>query len=126
MSGLTTPKFLGKTGKKEWKRIYKILTNEKFDFTEKDAKALESYASCYETWIKCEEFLNEYGYTFATEKGYIAQRPEVSIGKKANESMRAWAKELGLTPSSRARMNRPTINRTEEDEELEGMIAHVR
>lgn len=126
MAGLTTPKFLGKTGKKEWKRIYKILTDENFDFTEKDAKALESYASCYETWIICEEFLSEHGFTFETEKGYIAQRPEVSIGKKANESMRAWAKELGLTPSARARMNRPTNNRIDDDEELESMIAHVK
>jgi P27 family predicted phage terminase small subunit len=124
LSGLTTPKFLGKIGRKEWKRIYKILKDENFDFCEKDAKALESYASCYETWITCEEFLNENGYTFETEKGYIMQRPEVAIGKKANESMRAWAKELGLTPSSRARMGKQINKNIIEDEELEGMIAH--
>ena len=57
------------------------------------------------------------------QNGYIQQRPEVSISNKAQMEMRAWAKELGLTPASRRRMKEANLNEGY-DPELEDMISH--
>ena len=53
------------------------------------------------------------------------QRPEVSIANKAQTELRAWAKELGLTPAARQRM-KEAGNASESgiDPELDGMVAH--
>jgi P27 family predicted phage terminase small subunit len=69
--------------------------------------------------------MDQEGLTFETPNGYIQQRPEVSIGNKAQERLLAAAKELGLTPAARARMNRNKISEKEEefDSELEDMIS---
>lgn len=59
------------------------------------------------------------------DNGYEQQRPEVSIANKAQAELRAWAKELGLTPAARQRMkeNGSTADGGI-DPELDGMIAH--
>jgi P27 family predicted phage terminase small subunit len=114
------PSWLDKEAKKEWKRILKELENE--DLKALDVKALEGYCQSYSKWKKSEEYLQEKGNTFETPNGYIMPRPEVAIANKAQAEMRAWAKELGLTPASRTRM-KPNATPSEEiDEEMEGMI----
>ena len=73
-----------------------------------------------------EALLDSKGFTFETPNGYIQQRPEVAIANKAQERMLAAAKELGLTPASRSRMNKQKMVLIDEnyDDELEDMIAH--
>ena len=56
------------------------------------------------------------------EEGYTQQRPEVAIANKAQQEMRAWAKELGLTPSARSRMKVSSGNKEDVDEEMEGYV----
>ena len=53
----------------------------------------------------------------------MQQRAEVSIANKAQQEMRAWARELGLTPSARAKMYKaPAPNKEDLDEEMEGYV----
>lgn len=123
----TCPSWLDAEAKKEWKRILKLLEEEKKDFTKKDLKALEGYAVSYSRWKKCEKIIDEKGFTFVTPNGYEQQRPEVSIANKAQQEMRSWMKELGLTEASRARMNKnnavsSTNDYTKEDKEMEDMF----
>lgn len=125
---ITCPSWLDVEAKKEWKRILKLLDEEKKEFTEKDLKALEGYCVSYSKWKKCEQIIDEKGFTFATPNGYEQQRPEVSIGNKSQQEMRSWMKELGLTEASRARMNKnnavssPTDGYTKEDREMEEIL----
>lgn len=125
---ITCPSWLDAEAKKEWKRILKLLESEKKEFTEKDLKALEGYCVSYSKWKRCEQIIDEKGFTFATPNGYEQQRPEVSIGNKAQGEMRSWMKELGLTEASRARMNKnnavssPTDGYTKEDREMEELM----
>ncbi len=124
---ITCPSWMDKYAKSEWKRVLPLLQGEDRDFTEKDLKALEGYCSSYSRWKKCEEILNEKGYTFTTPNGYEQQRPEVSISNKSQQEMRSWMKELGLTEASRARMNKnkavsSTEGYSEEDREMEAMF----
>lgn len=124
---ITCPSWLDKYAKAEWKRILPLLQIEGREFEEKDLKALEGYCNCYAKWKKCEEILELKGYTFTTPNGYEQQRPEVSISNKAQQELRSWMKELGLTEASRARMNKnkavsSTEGYSEEDKEMEVMF----
>lgn len=118
------PTWLDKEAKKEWKRVIKEL-GENTELKTVDLKALEGYCKSYSKWLSCEKFMQEEGYTFETPNGYIQQRPEVSISKQALSDMRAFQKELGLTPAARSRMNKSNNNNTgdgEGDPEMEAMI----
>lgn len=120
------PKWLNDTAKKEWRRVAKILAEEGKDFTDKDLKALEAYCINYAKWQRCEQIIDEKGYSMLVgDNSYEQQRPEVSIANKAQTELRAWAKELGLTPAARQRM-KEAGNASESgiDPELDGMVAH--
>lgn len=124
----TCPSWLDPEAKKEWRRIIKILEDEKRDFTTKDIKALEAYCDSYATWKSNKQIILEEGYTFKTPSGYIQQRPEVSICNKAQQEMRSWMKELGLTEASRARMKKNKAESIidtydEEDKKMEEIIS---
>lgn len=120
------PKWLSEAAKKEWRRIAKIFAEEEKEFTDKDLKALEAYCTNYAKWQKCEQIIDEKGYSMEVgDNGYEQQRPEVSIANKAQTEMRAWAKELGLTPAARQRMKAESAQGDGSiDAELDGMIAH--
>lgn len=118
------PQWLDSDAKKEWKRVIKEI-GEDTDLKTLDLKALEGYCQSYSRWRACERVLQEEGYTFLTPNQYVQQRPEVSISNKAMADMRAFAKELGLTPAARSRMNKNNSSNTtgeETDQEMEGMI----
>ena len=57
------PKWLNNTAKKEWRRVAKILAEEGKDFTDKDLKALEAYCINYAKWQRCEQIIDEKGYS---------------------------------------------------------------
>lgn len=121
MAKNSCPTWLDIEAKKEWRRIIKILELEKVDFKEKDLKALEGYCMSYSKWKKCEQYLMENGYTFEAGNGYIQQRPEVAISNKAIQEMRAYQKELGLTPAARTRMNKNISENTTKSKAEEAM-----
>lgn len=75
------PKWLSAEAKKEWRRIAKIFAEEEKEFTDKDLKALEAYCTNYAKWQKCEQIIDEKGYSMEVgDNGYEQQRPEVSMG----------------------------------------------
>jgi len=122
----TAPTWINDTAKKEWRRVVKLIIEENKEIEDKDLKTLETYCVNYAKWQKCEALLDLEGFIFETPNGYIQQRPEVAIANKAQERMLAAAKELGLTPASRSRMNKQKMVLIDEnyDDELEDMIAH--
>ncbi len=121
---LKPPAWFDEIAAEEFKRVEKILREEEDDFTPKDIKCLEAYARNYSKWINAEKTLLELGNTMVVnEEGYEQQRPEVSISFKAQQEMRAWAKELAITPSSRARINKGAKIDDDSDPEMERMIS---
>lgn len=118
------PSWLNSEAKKEWRRVIKEI-GEDTELKTLDLKTVEGYCQSYSKWRECENIMQKEGYTFKTPNGYVQQRPEVSISNKALADMRAFAKELGLTPAARARMNKNnSANGTGEnlDQEMEDMI----
>ena len=131
VNSMKCPTWIDTESKKEWKRILKLLQAEQKDFTDKDLKALEGYCVSYSEWKKCSEYTREKGFTYKLQNGYEQQRPEVSIGNKAQAEMRSWMKELGFTEASRARMNK-NVNLSsnndgygKNDKEMEELIPNV-
>lgn len=121
----SAPKWFSKEATAEWRRVTKLLCDEDKDFTAKDLKALEAYCMSYAKWKACELVLQSKGYTMEVgEDRYVQQRPEVSIANKAQQEVRAWAKELGLTPAARSRMKTAQNTGDGTDPEMEGLIAH--
>lgn len=122
------PAWLDEEAITEWKRMVKLLEKENKDFTPKDIKALEGYCANYSKWKKCEQVLLDKGFSMIiNEEGYEQQRPEVAIANKAQQEMRSWMKELGITPAARARMNK-NINdgsdiKTAEEIEMEELMS---
>ncbi|MCR6515814.1 phage terminase small subunit P27 family [Clostridium sp. LY3-2] len=124
MAKLKCPSFLDKDAKKEWKRIIKLFEEEKKEITEKDIKALERYCASYSDILKFSSLLDQEGYLIYSKDGYPQQHPYYQMKNKAIEEMRNWMKELGLTPASRARMNKKIVmNSGGTDEEMEEMIS---
>ncbi|MGG7210370.1 phage terminase small subunit P27 family [Clostridium baratii] len=127
MAKFKCPKNLDKEAKKEWKRILKIFEEQKKNFENIDIKALERYCLCCSDILKFDELLKESGYLIFSSSGYPQQHPYCQLKKNAEQEMRNWMKELGLTPASRARMNKnknvsSTEEYSEEDKEMEAMF----
>lgn len=124
MIKLKCPSSLDKESKKEWKRIIKLFEEEEKEITPKDIKALERYCASYGDIIKFSNLLEENGYLIYSKDGYPQQHPYYQMKNKAIEEMRNWMKELGLTPASRARMNKNKIIISDNtDDEMEDMIS---
>ena len=120
---INPPKWLDPIAKAEWKRVEKILREEEKDFTSKDIKALEAYCTNYSKWQQTELVLQEKGLNFRCSSGYMQQRAEVAIAFKAQQEMRAWASELGLTPKARSKMSIvPTTVDPDRDPEMESYV----
>lgn len=122
------PAWLDNMAKTEWKRIRNLVDHDRFN--EMDLTALEAYCQAYAKWKRCEIILNKEGLTFKTPKGYVQQRPEVSISNTAFTNMQSIAKELGFTPASRIRMDKNKTDGTSGvnnnqtyDSEMEDMIS---
>lgn len=127
LSKFNCPKILDKEAKKEWKRILKIFEEQKKNFENIDIKALERYCLCYSDVLKFSELLEESGYIIKSPSGYPQQHPYCQLKKNAEQEMRNWMKELGLTPASRARMNKSKVKDetklySKEDKEMEKLF----
>lgn len=95
------PSHLNKYGKKEWKRILPVLMNVGL-MTEADYAALAAYCQSYGTWVEAEKLIKEKGFTYISDKGNCIQRPEVGIASTAMKNIVTFAREFGMTPSSRS------------------------
>ncbi|HBJ1646503.1 phage terminase small subunit P27 family [Clostridium botulinum] len=117
------PISLGEIGKKEWKRIYKLIDKENIDFKEKDLTLLELYCKNYEKWINAEKYLDENGYSYICSTGYPSQFPEVTISQNAQKNMMSAMRELGFSPASRSKIVKQSSPTGDTDDDMEEMIS---
>ena len=108
------PSWLDSDAKREWRRVAPELERLGL-LTLVDMAALAGYCASYSLWKRCTEALDETGMTFETDKGFVGQRPEVSIAARALADVRAFCVQFGLTPSARARMTLPEMPDDDDD-----------
>lgn len=100
------PKYLGAIAKEEWRRVVPELHRLGL-LTKVDTTSLAMYCQALARWREADQVITAQGMTFMTEKGYVVQRPEVTIAQKQATLCKQFASEFGLTPSSRTRINVP-------------------
>jgi P27 family predicted phage terminase small subunit len=100
------PSYLGKVARAEWARLAKRLHGVGL-LTEVDRSKFAMYCQAYARWQEAEQVITEQGMTFMTDKGYVCQRPEVSISNKQCEIARKIGGEFGLDPAARSRIDVP-------------------
>lgn len=102
---VTPPSWLGKAAKAEWRRLAKVLPNGLV--TPADRQVFAQYCQSVARLAEVERAIDEHGMTFLSENGYPCQRPEVTIAKGLHQQLRGLESDLGLTPSSRSRIQIP-------------------
>lgn len=104
---LTAPAWLNRAAKLEWRRVVKHL-DELGMSTDFDRSMLATYCQAYSRLQELEKIVEELGFTFTTEKGYVCQRPEFGMAQRQATLVRGLASEFGMSPSSRTRVRAPT------------------
>ena len=97
------PAYLDEDAKTEWRRLVLVLRRMKV-LTEADYMALSSLCQAYSTMVKAQNKLTESGLLFKTSSGYVQQSPLLSIVNGCVETITRLAREFGLTPASRSRL----------------------
>ncbi|MEN3210825.1 phage terminase small subunit P27 family [Methylorubrum populi] len=100
------PAWLSPAGKREWRRVAPILTNERRTLDPADLAAFASYCAAVEQVEQASREIAANGYTYKskTKDGeLIKANPAVAIRDKAMTQVRLLAAELGMTSASRAR-----------------------
>jgi len=118
----TCPSWLSDEAKQEWTRVTPELLRLGL-LTELDQNILAGYCISYALWQRTQICIFKQGALYVTAKGKLQPRPEIAIAKTAAEMMNAFAAELGLTPTSRARMRLSTPN--EEIDPMEALLQEI-
>ena len=106
------PAHLSPEALKEWERVAPELVACGI-VTRLDRGILAAYCQAYGRWRQAEEALHRFakkdgatrGLIIKTTNGNAIQNPIVGSANKAMSDMMRYAAELGLTPSSRARVD---------------------
>jgi P27 family predicted phage terminase small subunit len=116
------PRWLDRLAKREWRRIVPELDAVGL-LSRVDGFVLEAYCTCYGRWVAAEQTITRIGtvYQPSNKKGskYLQQVPHVSIAQKYLAEARAFAEQLGLSPSARSRIDCPSSASSGEDDDLD-------
>lgn len=97
------PQHLDDVARKEWRILAKPL-HDMGILTVADRGAFAAYCQAWSRWVEAEEQLKKTPPLLKTPSGYVQQSPWLSIANKQLEIMGRYMAELGLTPSSRRRV----------------------
>ena len=97
------PEWLDADARAEWSRVYQRLVSCRI-LTPLDMAILADYCQSYAQMVRAETNIQKYGDIIKTPSGYVQQAPHVGIYNQASKRMKQAAAELGLTPSSRTRI----------------------
>jgi P27 family predicted phage terminase small subunit len=96
------PDFLDPIARKEWNRIAKEVIPLGY-IGAADLGALAAYCSAFAEFVRADQKVQETGYLIAV-KGKAVPNPWVRIRRDARLAVLKAAAELGITPSSRSRV----------------------
>lgn len=99
------PRFLNEEGKREWRRMAKILIGAGL-YAEIDRAALALYCQAWGRWLEAERELGKTGGPILTAHGTgnLYQNPWLHVANKAQDQIRRMIAEFGLSPAQRSRV----------------------
>ena len=118
------PTYLPKAAKRCWKENAALLSRCRL-LTEADLGALEGYCMAYALYRQAVDELDGKSLVYRPQAGtqpdseYLDERPQSRIIRAYMKEMRDWAREFGMTPAARGRMELPEADQpTDEMEQL--------
>lgn len=69
-----------------------------------DRNSLARYCRTWSRWRRADDWIEENGETFTTDKGYVGQVPQVAICHNLAAQLTKLEAEFGMTPSGRTRI----------------------
>lgn len=113
------PQWLNAEARRIWRKLAPKLTRLGI-LTEIDGEVLAAFCNTYARYIETERRIEEEGLILSVgENGYRQQNAAVGVSLKYLAQARAFLGELGLTPSSRARLS---IGKVAPEDEWEGLL----
>lgn len=108
------PRYLSDDAKREWRRVAPTLQGVGL-LTDVDHDALAMYCERFAEWKTAWGKVLEEGAVITTTAGNLIQNPRLSIANRAAKEALALAREFGMTPAARTRIqvdmggNEPTL-----------------
>jgi len=100
----TAPAFLGQHGKREWGRLGRILANLGL-LTDSDLKSFAAYCAAWDQFVRAELALKRSGDVILLPSGRRVASPYIAIRNRADDRLRSWGSDFGLTPAARSRLH---------------------
>jgi len=101
------PEHLDDRARQEWRRLVPILRRMRV-LTEADQILLGNLCQAYSTLVKSQLKLTETGHLLKSPNGYPLLNPLVGIVNQSTETVIKIAREFGLSPASRTRLQAAT------------------
>jgi P27 family predicted phage terminase small subunit len=105
------PADLTGVGVRTWEHLAATFADQPTRFREADRRAVVAYCCAVEMSDEAAKALREHGVLVEgrseAEKGRPVRSPAWAMWRDASVQVRQWSAELGLSPSSRARMRLP-------------------
>lgn len=97
------PEGMGDEARRCWDRLVPVLVTVRI-LTVIDREALVMLCNSWAHYWYLQGVVEEEGFTYTSAKGNVLQHPAVSSMNKALENCLRLAREFGLTPASRSRI----------------------
>jgi len=101
---MSSPPYLGPVGKREYARILKILVEHEVG-GEFDRGPLYAYCEAFQEFNYAVGQMRKQSQVVETIKGNMIQNPWLGVKNKAAERMLKFAKEFGMTPLARSKID---------------------
>ena len=99
------PSHLKGEARREWHRLGKQLVKEKRMALVYKA-TFAAYCAAWGRWVEAEEKVHEFGPVITTPQGFLVQSPYLAISNKAWSQMMKALSELGISPTSQAKVSK--------------------
>lgn len=110
---VTPPAVLQGASLEEWNRVAPELERTGM-LTMRGRSALAAYCQAYQRWTEAESKIRETGEVVKSPSGAPMLNPYLSVSNKAQDQMRSFMREFGMTPSAEKQVT-PKQKRVAED-----------
>jgi len=100
------PAFLGPHGRREWRRLAKIL-QQKGLLTPASRNSFAAICSAYQDWMDGEDWISEHGTTQKAPSGYVQVHPKATQRDKGRADYCRLGAAFGLNPADAGKLDLP-------------------
>lgn len=100
----SAPRWMSLEAKRQWRRLAPRLFKTGL-LTEVDGVGLAMLCEAIGQYVEGKEIVEREGTIAISDQGNVYQHPAVGLMKTARAEVLKWAREFGMTPAARSRIN---------------------